>query len=106
MRALFFGLAMVLTACGGGVVTRVGAPPPLPPDLACVAVQTPLSDVTLDVDGASLGALSTWRDGRVCVRPGPRIFRFSAPGHYALTLEFTLDAQETTPLVLDLVPRP
>jgi len=106
MRVRTVALAGLIAGCGGGVVTRVGAPPRLPADLACVVVQSALADLTMESDGASLGALSTWRDRRVCLRPGPHVLRFSAPGHYPLSIAVELKPQESAPLALDLVPRP
>jgi hypothetical protein len=86
-------LALLLTACGGGVVQSVDAPPPPPPGLATLQIIAEPADVEVTIDDAFAGVLTGYREGLIAVRPGPHRVRLGRAG--CLSGYFEVDVPPT-----------
>ncbi|MCA9537542.1 MAG: PEGA domain-containing protein [Myxococcales bacterium] len=93
-RTALIGLALVASACGGGVVQRVGDLPPPPPDAGLIQIVCDPPDADVYIDGHYRGQLGGYREGVIRLPRGHRRLSLQKPGFYAWYGE--LDAADTT----------
>jgi hypothetical protein len=77
------GICVLLGACSGRTITRIGEPPPLPVSKRALQVRVTPADSTIDVDGSYFGAVNRYRDGWMAISAKHRRVKIHKSGYYA-----------------------
>ena len=93
------------SGCGGGVIRRVGDPPPLPPSRYPVQLKVSPKDAAIFVDGAYHGTIDRYPEGWLALAIGQRRLKVTKIGYYAW-YGLVKNGQPPTKLSIRLVPKP